>query len=116
MAIPSYHMAYDPLSTNAPYSGGIHHHALHEPPPVGMGKFPHIRAQLSAIARQYKPLENYDSDAETDEYNKVPNSLVSEVVSLLVDEREDELKVLLKTSFSMDDDSVSRVFLCHRIC
>ncbi|KAF8972628.1 hypothetical protein BDZ97DRAFT_1901162 [Flammula alnicola] len=74
----------------------------------GVGKFPHTRAQLSAIARQYKPLENYDSDAENDEYNRVPQSIVNEVVSLLIDEREDELKALLKTTYSMDDESVEQ--------
>jgi len=103
MAMPVYHMAYDPLSTNSPYNN-----SLQEPP--SLGKFPHTRAQLSAIARQYKPLDNYDSDAETDEYNRVPQSIVNEVVSLLVDEREDELKTLLKTNYVMDDESVGRGF------
>jgi hypothetical protein len=101
MAMPVYHMAYDPLSTNAPYNN-----SLQELPPGNVGKFPHTRAQLSAIARQYKPLDVYDSDAEADEYNRVPQSIVNEVVSLLVDEREDELKTLLKTNYVMDDESV----------
>jgi hypothetical protein len=100
--MPVYHMAYDPLSTNAPYNGASN--SLQEP--KGMGKFPHTRAQLSAIARQYKPLENYDSDAEGEEFNRVPQSIVNEVVSLLADEREDELKALLKMNYAMDDESV----------
>jgi hypothetical protein len=116
MAIPSYRMPYDPLSTNAPFNGGgsLPHHGdhLHEPP-SSMGKFPHVRAHLSHIARHYKPLENYDSDFESDELSKVPSGLVNQVVSLLSDEREDELKTLLKTTYSMDDESVSALSLCE---
>ncbi len=44
MAMPSYNMSYDSLSTNAPYNGNSH--GLQE-----VGKFPHTRAQLSALAR-----------------------------------------------------------------
>lgn len=69
------------------------------------GKFPHTRAQLAAIARQFK-LD--DTESELDD-NRLPQSLVNQIVSLLVDEKEDELKVLLKTTFTMDDDSVRRV-------
>ncbi|KAF5323172.1 hypothetical protein D9619_013735 [Psilocybe cf. subviscida] len=112
MAIPSYRMPYDPLSTNAPFNGGgsaLHHgDHLHEPLPSSLGKFPHVRAQLSHIARQYKPLENYDSDFEGDELSKVPSGLVNKVVALLSDEREDELKTLLKATYSMDDESVEQ--------
>jgi hypothetical protein len=112
MAMPVYHMAYDPLSTNSPYNN-----SLQEPPSSGsMGKFPHTRAQLSAIARQYKPQDSYDSDAEADEYNRVPQSIVNEVVSLLVDEREDELKTLLKTNYVMDDESVCCGFFMGCCC
>lgn len=39
-------------------------------------KFPHTRAQLSAIARQHKPTDNYDSDAENDDYNRVSSSQI----------------------------------------
>lgn len=70
------------------------------------GKFPHTRAQLSAIARQFKP---DDSESEPDDYNRVPQSFINQIVSLLVDEKEDELKILLKTTFAMDDDSVRLV-------
>ncbi len=71
----------------------------------GINKFTHTRAQLSAIARQHKPPETYDSDAETEDYNKAPQSLVNKVVSLLVDEKEDELKTLLKATYNMEDES-----------
>ena len=69
------------------------------------GKFPHTRAQLAAIARQFR-LD--DSESELDD-NRLPQSFINQIVSLLVDEKEDELKVLLKTTFAMDDDSVRRV-------
>ncbi|KDR67921.1 hypothetical protein GALMADRAFT_257406 [Galerina marginata CBS 339.88] len=86
---------YHPLSTNAPYG-------LQE---SGVGKFPHTRAQLSAIARQYK---TYETDAETDDYTRVPPRLVNEVVSLLIDEREDDLKALLKSTYGIDDETVEQ--------
>lgn len=69
-------------------------------------KFPHTRAQLSAIARQFKPHDPYDTDTDPDDYNRVPQSFVNQIVSLLVDEKEDELKIILKSTFAMDDDSV----------
>lgn len=70
-------------------------------------KFPHTRAQLSAIARQHKPLDNYDGDAELDDSNRIPPAFLNQIVALLVDEREDELKILLKQTYPMDDESVS---------
>lgn len=76
-------------------------------------RFPHTRAQLSAIARQNKPLDNYDSDAEGEEYNRVSSSLVSRVVALLVDEHEDELKVLLKSTYGMDEETVCSHISLH---
>ncbi|KAF8998588.1 hypothetical protein BDQ17DRAFT_1362072 [Cyathus striatus] len=76
--------------------------------PHSNSKFPHTRAQLSAIARQRKPPESYDSDAEHDDYNRVPSSLVNKVVSLLVDENEDDLKVLLKETYSMNNETVEQ--------
>jgi len=69
-------------------------------------RYPHTRAQLSAIARHYKLVENYDSDAETDEYTRAPAGLVNAVVALLADEKEEELKALLRTTYGMDEDSV----------
>lgn len=71
-------------------------------------KFPHTRAQLSAIARQHKPTDNYDSDAENDDYNRVSSSLVNRVVLLLTDENEDELKRLLRSLYGMDESTVRR--------
>lgn len=108
MAMPSYNMSYDPLSTNAPYNGN--NHGLQE-----VGKFPHTRAQLSAFARKYKPSDTHDSELE-DEYSRVPNSLVNEVVSLLVDERDDELQALLKRTYAMDDQNVCSPQPPQRLC
>lgn len=71
-----------------------------------MPKFPHTRAQLSAIARQHKPLDNYDSDADGEDFSRISSSLVNKVVLLLVDEQEDELKALLKATYGMDDETV----------
>lgn len=71
-------------------------------------KFPHTRAQLSAFARQYKPLENPESDVEGGEdFNRVTSSFVYRVISMLSDEQEDELKGLLKDIYGMDDEAVS---------
>lgn len=94
----AYHPAYDPLSTNAPYAPAPS--LPHQEPPVA--KFPHTRAQLAALARQFKPLDNYESDGD----DRVPPRLLNQVISLLIDEREDELKTLLKAAFSVDEDSV----------
>ena len=73
------------------------------------GKFPHTRAQLSAIARQFKPQDIYDTEPEPG-YDRVSQSFLNQVVSLLVDENEDELKIILKTTFAMDDDNVSACY------
>lgn len=69
-------------------------------------KFPHTRAQLSLIARQHKPLDSVDSDVDGEEFSRVSPTLVSRVVALLVEEKEDELKVFLKKTYGMDDDTV----------
>lgn len=72
-------------------------------------RFPHTRAQLAAIARQYRPLEAYDDDEQDGEIsNIVTSALVTKVASLLDNEHEDELKTLLKDTFSpdIDDDEV----------
>jgi len=69
-------------------------------------RFPHTRAQLSAIARLYKPADSGDNDADADD-SRVSSSLVAKVASLLDLEHEDELKALLKASFTgLDDDMV----------
>lgn len=70
-------------------------------------KFPHTRAQLSAIARHHKPTDHHDAEPDADDLNRVPSSLVNKVVSLLVDENEDELKALLKETYDLDNESVS---------
>lgn len=67
-------------------------------------RFPHTRAQLSAIARLYKPANNYDSDAEGDEFSRVSSDVVGKVVSLLDEEDEDELKSLLKDTYGVDEE------------
>lgn len=72
-----------------------------------MPKYPHTRAQLSAIARQYKSLETYDNSTDPDEFNRVSSSWVNRVVVLLADEQEEELKALLKRTYGMDDEAVS---------
>lgn len=71
-------------------------------------RFPHTRAQLTAIARQYRPLDTYDDD-ENDDNSPVTSTMVARVASLLDAEHEDELKRLLKDTFgpAMDDDEVS---------
>ncbi|KAF5361727.1 hypothetical protein D9756_002570 [Leucocoprinus leucothites] len=74
-------------------------------------KFPHTRAQLSAIARQCKPGEPYETEPDADDLNRVPSSLVNKVVSLLVDEKEDDLKALLKETYDLDDDTVEETVL-----
>ena len=70
------------------------------------GKFPHTCAQLLVIARQCKPFDNCESDAEGDDLGRVKTSLVNKVVALLDGEREDELKALLKGTYNMDNEAV----------
>jgi hypothetical protein len=81
--------------------------SAHEPlPSPASTRFPHTRAQLSAIARLYKPADSGDNDAEADD-SRVSSNLVAKVASLLDHEHEDELKALLKASFTgIDDDMV----------
>ena len=70
-------------------------------------RFPHTRAQLSAIVRQHRSLlEGYDAD-DGDDPNRVSTVLVNKVASLLADEQEDLLKDLLKSECGVDDDLVS---------
>lgn len=81
-------------------------------------RFPHTRAQLTAIARQYRPLDNYDDDND-DESNpsRITSAFVTRVAALLDSEREEELKTLLKDTFgpSIDDEEVS-TFPHHALC
>jgi hypothetical protein len=70
-------------------------------------RFPHTRAQLTAIARQYRPLDNYDDDNDGGS-SGISSALVARVASLLDAEREEDIKNLLRDSFgpSIDDDEV----------
>jgi hypothetical protein len=83
-------------------------------------RFPHTRAQLSAISRLYKPADSFDNDTEPDD-SRISSTLVAKVASLLDLEHEEELKALLKASFSgIDDDMVSfpdflPFFFAHRV-
>ncbi|KAK7031351.1 hypothetical protein R3P38DRAFT_2923027 [Favolaschia claudopus] len=63
--------------------------------------FPHTRAQLVAIARQWKPLptDTYDDPDDLNEQR------------LLRDEQEDELKSLLKTAYDLDEETVEHCVL-----
>ena len=70
-------------------------------------KFPHTRAQLAAIARQHKPADNFDNDVEAEDLGRLDSSYVTKVVGLLDEEREDELKSLLKGTYNLDDETVS---------
>jgi hypothetical protein len=75
-------------------------------------RFPHshLRAQLGCIHRQYKPLDSYEIEGETDDSGRVSPSFVQRVVTLLEEEHEDELKTLLQRTYAMDDETV-RIFL-----
>ena len=72
-------------------------------------RFPHTRAQLTAIARQYRPLDNYEDDND-DDSSRVSSALVARVASLLDAEREEDLKNLLRDTFgpAIDDEEVSK--------
>jgi hypothetical protein len=83
-------------------------HSPHESlPSPASTHFPHTRAQLSAIARLYKPADSGDNDADPDD-SRVSASLVAKVASLLDHEHEDELKALLRATFSGIDDNMVR--------
>jgi len=69
-------------------------------------KFPHTRALLSTIVRRYKPADNGDSDAEVEDFIRIPTSMVNKVVGMLVSEQEDELKLFLKSSYGISDETV----------
>lgn len=93
-------------------------------------KYPHTRAQLSYIARQYKPAfyasSGYENTDNGDTDNLASNEadlngnrlgvsqvLASEVVLLLDEEKDEELKALLKENYGMDDESVCSRFLLY---
>ena len=69
-------------------------------------RFPHIRAQLAAIARQHKESSEIELDDETGA--RIPSEFVHKVVGSLDNEREDELKALLTEAHpAIDNESVS---------
>ncbi|KAJ7090581.1 hypothetical protein C8R43DRAFT_1115141 [Mycena crocata] len=74
--------------------------------------FPHTRAQLAAIARQYKqlPSDAYDQDQD-DDLTRVPQHLVDHVVALLAEEQEDDLKALLTSTYGLDDETAEHSVL-----
>lgn len=85
----------------------------------GLTKFPHTRACLSALAREYgssskaqtakSPSDTSDSEPENDNREVDPagtDDLVAQVIQLLDDEDEDGVKDLLKRSFDIGDENV----------
>jgi hypothetical protein len=75
------------------------------PPP----KFPHTRAQLAALAHKFKQPDSLETDVDPED--RVSSSLVNKVVGLLEDDDEDDLKTLLKETFTLDDEAVSSSYL-----
>lgn len=69
-------------------------------------KFPHTRAQLSAIARQHRSTDSYENENELEDHSRVDSTYVAKVVGLLDEEHEDELKSLLKETYNVDDETV----------
>lgn len=104
-----HHMLTLPSALSSPGADGINdlNAADHGLGSAGqVQRFPHTRAQLSAIIRQHRsPLEGYDAD-DSDDPNRVSTALVNRVASLLADEQEDVLKGLLKSECGVDDDMV----------
>ena len=85
-------------------------------------KFPHTRAALALIAREHRFRANassngsgsanenendvdhsYDDESEL----RISSELVRQVAALLDEEKEDEVKELLKNTFEMDNEAVS---------
>lgn len=64
-------------------------------------KYPHTRSALLGIIREYRP--NADASENGDE----ADGLLQQVVGLLRDENEDELKSLMKGNLDIGDDAVS---------
>lgn len=74
-------------------------------------RFPHIRAQLAAIARQHKESGEIELDDETGA--RIPSEFVHKVVEALDSEHEDQLKsLLIETYPSMDREFVSAGMSC----
>ncbi|EJD07486.1 uncharacterized protein FOMMEDRAFT_100748 [Fomitiporia mediterranea MF3/22] len=105
---------YDPPGLRAP---------RHQPVPQTQ-KFPHTRAQLALLAREHRFRSSSDgggagsesSDADHNAYedepeNRIGSELVRQVAALLDEEKEDELKELLKKTFEMDDEATEAPML-----
>ncbi|KAI0305959.1 hypothetical protein B0F90DRAFT_1694934 [Multifurca ochricompacta] len=93
-----------PEPGNIPDSASVHDSA----PTSAPTRFPHTRAQLSSISRLYKPADSCENDTEPDD-SPVSSSLIAKVASLLDHEHEDELKALLKATFTgIDDDMLEQ--------
>ncbi|KZS94503.1 hypothetical protein SISNIDRAFT_473951 [Sistotremastrum niveocremeum HHB9708] len=73
-------------------------------------KFPHTRAMLAAISREYKvpePVSTTESDTDgenIDDRAGVDSATVRKVAALLQEENEDELKQVLKDRFGAPDN------------
>ncbi|GJJ11201.1 hypothetical protein Clacol_005433 [Clathrus columnatus] len=71
---------------------------------ISLTKYPHTRAVLNAIAASTKPHEkdslNVDQELED---SRITPALVSRVVTLLQEEKEDELKMYVKEAFQISD-------------
>lgn len=85
----------------------------------GSTKFPHTRAFLTALAREYglgskpettkPPSDTSDSDPDSDSRDgdvAGTDDLAAQVIQLLDDDDEDGVKDLLKRSFDISDESV----------
>lgn len=74
-------------------------------------RFPHLRAQLAAIARQHKESGEIELDDETG--SRIPSEFLHNVVESLDGEREEKLKSLLTETYpTMDSESVSAGMTC----
>lgn len=92
--------AYFSMTPETEQSGAASTYAL---------KYPHTRAVLAAIGASMRPpdVDSVDTDQDGDEGQRVSPALVSRVVTLLQEEKEDELKEHLKQTFSILDAVVS---------
>lgn len=89
-------------------------------PPLGgpdtpQTRFPHVRATLAAIVKQYKPTDLDDPNG--DELARNNPALVNKVVTLLGDEDEEGIQKVLKENYAIaDNDEVCdiHVFLPTR--
>lgn len=102
-----------PSNMPPPSAGSPHDNALECNSVSAVQRFPHTRAQLLAIFRQYKGSLEDQGDNDNDESSRVSTALVTKVAGLLADEQEDELKALLRTTLGVDDDMVGSSLPAH---